>query len=219
MNPKDLLLALDCSLRWTNAAVMRDGNVLASEQLDIGRRQAAELPAVAERVLKDAGGELNDIGLIAVTTGPGYFTGLRVGAAWAAALAYGLRIEIVPVSTLRMLAYSHLLEAHPVLSMVYAGHGFVYAASFGCDTDLPPGEYTGTALEERLNGRKDIAIVSDDPDRACNAIDWRRSVAQVLPDAATVARIANSDRNAAISPMELRISYHRAPQGYISPIA
>lgn len=214
---KDLLLALDCSLRWTNAAVFRDGNVLASERLDIGRRQAAELPATAERALRHAGGVLNDVGTIAVTTGPGYFTGLRVGAAWAAALAYGLKIEIVPVSTLRMLAYSHILEARPVLSVVYAGHGFVYAASFGCDNDLPAGEYTGIALEERLNGRQDILIVSDDPERACSAIDLKRPVVQTLPDAAIVARIADSDRGAAIPPMALRISYHRAPQGYIAP--
>ena len=168
-------------------------------------------------MLEAAGCTTGDIDLIAVTDGPGYFTGLRVGAAWAAALAYGLGIKIVPVSTLRMLAYSRLCDALPTLVLVYAGHGFAYAASFGCLDDLPVGEYTGADIESWLDGRQDVGIVSDDPERACAAIEFKKyPVAQVLPDAATVARIADADRDAAISPMELHLSYHRAPQGYVA---
>ena len=127
---KDLILALDCSLRWTNVAVFADGGVLLSKCLDIGRRQAAELPLVVEGALKETGRAFSDIGLVAVTNGPGYFTGIRVGAAYAAALAYGLGVKIAPVSTLHMLAYPRVLQSQPVLALVYAGRESVYAASF-----------------------------------------------------------------------------------------
>ena len=103
----DVMLVLDCSLRLTGVAVARCGEVLSRESADLGRRQAAELPMKAERVLAAAGMAFADIGLTAVTSGPGYFTGIRVGAAYAAALAYGLGVRLVPVSSLEMLASSH----------------------------------------------------------------------------------------------------------------
>ena len=84
----DVMLVLDCSLRLTGAAVARCGEVLSRESEDLGRRQAAELPLMAERVLAAAGMTFADIDLMAVTSGPGYFTGIRVGVAYAAALAY-----------------------------------------------------------------------------------------------------------------------------------
>ena len=92
----DVMLVLDCSLRLTGAAVARCGEVLSQESEDLGRRQAAELPLMAERVLAAAGMTFADIDLMAVTSGPGYFTGIRVGVAYAAALAYGLGVRIVP---------------------------------------------------------------------------------------------------------------------------
>ena len=97
----DVMLVLDCSLRLTGAAVVRRGEVLSRESADLGRRQAAELPLMAERVLTAAGMAFTDVGLAAVTSGPGYFTGIRVGVAYAAALAYGLGVRIVPVSSLK----------------------------------------------------------------------------------------------------------------------
>ena len=209
----NLILALDCSLRWTNVAVFGDGDRLASEQLDIARRQAAELPLIVERILEKTGRRLADIGLIAFTNGPGYFTGIRVGASYAAALAYGLGVKVVPVSTLSMLAFSKIQQSQAALAVVYAGRGCVYAASFGCGDDLAEGEYRGETLEAWLNVHGSVIAVSDDPQRACDATSLKYPVQQVLPDASVVAQIAWRDRETAISPMKLRIAYHRLPQG------
>jgi tRNA threonylcarbamoyladenosine biosynthesis protein TsaB len=227
---KDLILALDCSLRWTNAAVLEDGDVVASECLDIGRRQAAELPLVAERALKETNHVFSDIGLVAVTNGPGYFTGIRAGASYAAALAYGLGVKVAPVSTLHMLAYAHILQSQPVLALVYAGKGRVYAASFGCaqylnTEDLPAGEYGRDQLDAWLSsheghkgsGRKKLLLVSDHPEKTVETLGLTsREILQALPDASIVAKIAwsaqKSNASLIVSPMELKIFYHRAPQ-------
>ncbi|MDR1978336.1 MAG: tRNA (adenosine(37)-N6)-threonylcarbamoyltransferase complex dimerization subunit type 1 TsaB [Synergistaceae bacterium] len=222
----DLILALDCSLRWTNVAVLRDGDIFASKRLDIGRRQAAELPLVVESALSEANGAFGDVGLVAVTNGPGYFTGIRVGASYAAALAYGLGVKVAPVSTLHMLAYSHILQSRPVLALVYAGRGRAYAASFGCArhlniADLPAGEYGGDQLAAWLSSRegpgwKDVFLVSDDPGKAVENL-WPtppQPVLQAPPDASVVAKIAWNARESGdvVSPMELKIFYHRDPQ-------
>jgi tRNA threonylcarbamoyladenosine biosynthesis protein TsaB len=224
------LVALDCSLRWTNVAVLsggEDGKILASESLDIGRRQAAELPRVVERVLAAAGCGLGEIGLLAVTNGPGYFTGIRVGVSYAMALAYGLKIDIVPVSTLQMLACPYIEAGESVLALVYAGQDRAYAASFGHDENLPAGEYALAPLESWLSRRRaeqgdqKTTLVSDDPQKIAQALKTDRildlPVLQTAPNASAVARIAWRARQqkretAAVPPMTLGISYLREPQ-------
>ncbi|MDR3264755.1 MAG: tRNA (adenosine(37)-N6)-threonylcarbamoyltransferase complex dimerization subunit type 1 TsaB [Synergistaceae bacterium] len=223
---KDALLAVDCSLRWTCVAVCRGGedasapDAVISERLDLGRRQAAELPLVVDRVLEKSGREPRDVVQIAVTNGPGYFTGIRVGVSWATAFAYGLGIRVVPVSSLLMLAYPYSERGTPALAIVYAGRERVYAASFGCGDDLRAGEHDGESLRSWLDGHSnpDIAVVSDDPERACGAVGPIRSIRQELPDAAVVARIARRGKTAPVSPMEVGVIYHRAPQGYVPAI-
>jgi tRNA threonylcarbamoyl adenosine modification protein YeaZ len=227
---KNVILALDCSLRWTNVAVFADGDVLVSKRLDIGRRQAAELPLVAEHALEETNRTFGDVGLVAVTNGPGYFTGIRVGASYAAALAYGLGVKVAPVSTLLMLAYPSLLESRPVLALVYAGKKRVYAASFGCAQylnaqDLPAGEYEGGQLDTWISShqgpdRKNILLVSDEPEKAAETSGLTcREIIQAPPDASIVAKIAtqkSTDSSAfpepsIVFPMELKIFYHRNP--------
>ena len=214
----DGLLAVDCSLRLTGVALAREGRAVASETLDLGRRQGAELPLMAERLLQKVGWTWDDIGRVAVTCGPGYFTGIRVGAAYASALAYGLGVPLVPVSSLELLALSRPEGMKGgVLVLVYAGHGAVYAASFGAEPagsslrehELPQGEYTAEALTSWLTAHPDVPIISDDPERALNAIGLDLPVACVRPDAARLAEAA-WDRPS-VPPAELRIAYCRAP--------
>lgn len=221
----DVMLVLDCSLRLTGAAVVRCGEVLSRESADLGRRQAAELPLMAERVLAAAGMVFADIGLTAVTSGPGYFTGIRVGAAYAAALAYGLGVRIVPVSSLEMLASSHpafsagTFSEEPegeVLAVVYAGRGFVYAASFGSGADaLPVGEYGGEPLEAWMKGHSGAVAVSDDPGRAAEAAGLTFPIVPIRPDVARAAELAWARQVCAVSPLEFRAVYCRAPQGTV----
>lgn len=206
----DGLLAVDCSLRLTGGALAREGHAVVSETLDLGRRQGAELPLMAERLLRKAGWTWDDIGRVAVTSGPGYFTGIRVGAAYASALAYGLGVPLVPVSSLELLALSRPKGmTGGVLVLVYAGHGAVYAASFGVETELPQGEYTGNAMTAWLSAHPGIPVISDDPERALNAIGLDLAVACVRPDAVRLAEAAWE--RASIPPAELRIAYCRAP--------
>ena len=221
----DVMLVLDCSLRLTGAAVARCGEVLSQESEDLGRRQAAELPLMAERVLAAAGMAFADVGLTAVTSGPGYFTGIRVGAAYAAALAYGLGVRIVPVSSLEMLASSHPAfsagtfseeSEGEVLAVVYAGRGFVYAASFGSGSDaLPVGEYGGEPLEAWMKGHSGAVAVSDDPVQAAEAAGLTFPIVPIRPDVARAAELAWARRARAVSPLEFRAVYCRAPQGTV----
>ncbi len=95
------ILALDAALARCAAAVVVDGVLLASRRAGAdtaGRGQAALLPGMAEAVLAEAGIPAADLDLVAVTVGPGSFTGIRAGLALAHGIALAADIPVVGVT-------------------------------------------------------------------------------------------------------------------------
>ena len=197
----NVILAIDCCLRLTGAALSVDGEIVAHEQEDLGRKQSAELPRMTERVMQ--GFSWDDLGYVALTNGPGYFTGIRVGAAYASGVAYASHAKIIPVSSLDVLVESSGLSGK-ILALVYAGHGFVYAQ---CRDFLEAGEYPVEAVKSWIADNPDAVAISDDPDRA--GIE----ALSVRPRIGALCGLASNRLEAALSPLELKIAYYRAPQG------
>ena len=97
--PNSYLLAIDCCLKLTGVALMT-GDKIFYNQKDLGRLQSSELPKMTEKILAENNLSFNDINYIALTNGPGYFTGIRVGAAYASGLAYAAGAKIIQISSL-----------------------------------------------------------------------------------------------------------------------
>jgi tRNA threonylcarbamoyladenosine biosynthesis protein TsaB len=94
-----LTLAFDTSAAVAPVALVRDGDVLG-ERLSAASRVLAD----ADELLREHGLEQGDISRLAVGTGPGSFTGIRIGLAAARGLAFSLSIPVAGVSTLDALA-------------------------------------------------------------------------------------------------------------------
>ncbi|HHW14623.1 MAG TPA: tRNA (adenosine(37)-N6)-threonylcarbamoyltransferase complex dimerization subunit type 1 TsaB [Firmicutes bacterium] len=125
-----LILALDSSTRLGSVALVRDGAPVAEYTLSVQRTHAERLlPAVAQ-VLEDAGVTPRDLEALAVTRGPGSFTGLRIALATAKGLAYALSRPIVGVGTLDALAFGVAGWAEFVCPLLDARRGQAYAAVF-----------------------------------------------------------------------------------------
>ncbi len=121
-------------------------------------RDAAEslLPAV-EDLLRGAGCELAAIEAFALSIGPGSFTGLRVGIATVKGLAFGTPRPVAPVSTLAALAVGAGRADVPVVPMLDARRGEVYAAAYAGGEPLArpivaEGVYTPEELADRVGG-------------------------------------------------------------------
>ena len=93
------ILAIDTSTSVCAAAVVRDGAVLA-ERSEPADSHAATLPRLVDAVLGAAGGPLESPDAIAVATGPGSFTGLRIGLSFAKGMVFAGGLRIVGVPTL-----------------------------------------------------------------------------------------------------------------------
>jgi tRNA threonylcarbamoyladenosine biosynthesis protein TsaB len=74
--------------------------------------------------------ERNDIGLVAVASGPGSFTGLRIGMSYAKGFCYGRNIPIIGVTNFEILAKQASLDITPVYTLIYAKHGRYYLGTF-----------------------------------------------------------------------------------------
>ncbi len=113
------ILAIDSSMNGCSAGIYdSDLDLIISEKiLDISRGQAEYLMPMIDDVIKNSGFNYSDIDLIAVTKGPGAFTGMRIGISTAKALGLALNIPVVGVCTFEAVLGTYLcLEGYKTYS-------------------------------------------------------------------------------------------------------
>jgi tRNA threonylcarbamoyladenosine biosynthesis protein TsaB len=125
-----LVLAIDTALEHCAAAVLDSdaGNILSSETLVMSRGHAEALMPLVMRVMEESKTPFEKLDRIAVTTGPGSFTGLRVGISAARGIGLAAQKEVVGVTTLSAYAAAHVADngSHPILAAIDARHDQVY---------------------------------------------------------------------------------------------
>lgn len=143
------ILAIETATEACSVALSVDGAIL--ERFEIAPRRHAELVLpMADALLAEAGVGKRQLDAIAVGQGPGAFTGIRLAIAIAQGLALALDRPVLPVSTLAVLAMSARAAGLPVLALIDARMGEVYAGAFTIDAaglPLPSGDETVLAPE------------------------------------------------------------------------
>lgn len=212
------ILALDTALGATSVALLdsdRD-TILAEETAAMDRGHAEALIPMAQRVLEAAGIAFAALDRIAVTIGPGSFTGIRIGIAAARGLALVHERPVVGVSTLAAFAAPLIFgaERRPVASAIDARHGMVFfqALNVAGRTIAGPGLYS---LEDaaRKTGDGAIAFTGNAAERLAAArkaggVDPRSGMvfARAAPEIGWVARLgaAADPASAPARPLYLR---------------
>lgn len=185
------VLAIDTALGATSVALFdaANGAVLASESVAMERGQAEALVPMVRRVVENAGLAFSAIDRIAVTIGPGSFTGLRIGIAAARGFALAHGRPAVGVSTLAAYSAPVLFgsERMPVAAAVDARQGMVFFQLMGADGRVIAGPgLIGAADAARRIGDGAVVFVGNAATRLAQAKketmpDYRINEAMVRP--------------------------------------
>jgi tRNA threonylcarbamoyladenosine biosynthesis protein TsaB len=124
-------LALDTSHPIGSVAVARDGELIGAQQFGEPATHLVGLGHAVDHALRAAGIDASGLDRLAVVTGPGSFTGLRIGLSFAKGLHAATGVPVVTIDALRLLALPWLGSLDLVCAMIDARRGEVYAALYG----------------------------------------------------------------------------------------
>lgn len=125
------ILAIDTSTDVASAAVTDGGKLLGEYTVNNKKKtHSQKIMVMIDAVLKDAALDVTDIDLFAAVTGPGSFTGIRIGTATIKALAHACKKPAVGVSSLESLAYNLPFCEHIIVPVIDAGKNRIYTASY-----------------------------------------------------------------------------------------
>ena len=207
------LLVIDTALGACTAAVFEDGLPLAVRFEPMTKGHQERVGGLVRDVMAEAGRGFDSLDRIGVTVGPGSFTGLRVGLAFAQGLGAALDRPVVGISALDALAASLDDAAGAVAALIDARRGQVYARLFTSGSALGPDE--ALSLEDiarrlaeigpnvALIGNGAAVLAEAFPDLKFARIDDR-----VAPSTEALARLAAAADPAIHPPRPL---YLRAP--------
>jgi len=125
-----VILAFDTSTKTASVALLQNEVLIVEQIINTRKNHGETLLSAIESILAVAGMQIDDIELVAVTIGPGSFTGLRVGAGTAKGLAFSKGIPIVGVSTLDAMAANAPSKKITICPMLDARKNEVYTAFY-----------------------------------------------------------------------------------------
>lgn len=118
-----MLLAVDTSTQWTGLALYDGSQVLGETAWLTRNHHTVELAPAVDRLLKQGGYKPDEIECIGVARGPGSFTSLRIGLAFAKGMAITLHVPVVGIPTLDFLAAAQPARELPMAAVLQAGRG------------------------------------------------------------------------------------------------
>jgi tRNA threonylcarbamoyladenosine biosynthesis protein TsaB len=199
------ILAVDTCLPACSAAVMDGNAVLASASEAMARGHQERLASLVRELMAKAGMGFGDLDRVAVTVGPGSFTGLRVGVAFAKGLASALDIPCVGVGTLEALAGE---TPGVAAAAIDARRGQIYLQVFENGRALmAPDALPVETAAARLAELAPAALVGSAAPLLSPVLPKALVDPRETPDPAAVARIAARVR----SPAPVKPLYLRAP--------
>lgn len=131
------ILNIETATKNCSVALAKNGEtILCKEMAEQGFSHAEKLHLFIEEIIKEAGITFSDLSAVAVSQGPGSYTGLRIGVSAAKGLCYALEIPLISVDTLTVLANQLQIENGIIIPMIDARRMEVYSAIFNSKKEM-----------------------------------------------------------------------------------
>lgn len=222
-----LILGIETATEQVGVSIGGHEGVIATFEVARGRRHAEILTPAIEFVCRQASVGLTEIGCVAVDVGPGLFTGMRVGLSAAKALALGLRVPMIGISSLDLLAFANRHTDRVVVPVIDARKSEVFWATY---RSVPGGvQQVGEAtvgpvddlVADLLAGSDDVLCVGDGAARFRDEIldGYHCEISgPVHPSSGALVQLAHSRalREDWVRPDAITPVYLRAPDAMIN---
>jgi tRNA threonylcarbamoyladenosine biosynthesis protein TsaB len=130
------ILNIETATKNCSVALAKEGKTIVYKEIaEEGYSHAERLHVFIEEIIKEAGITFQDLSAVAVSQGPGSYTGLRIGVSAAKGLCFALDIPLIAVDTLQVLASQAIVSDGLVIPMLDARRMEVYSAIFNSNFD------------------------------------------------------------------------------------
>lgn len=222
------ILSIDSATKAMSLAICEEDKLIASAFLNVGKTHSQRLLPLLDDLLREGGLSLSEIDRLAVTVGPGSFTGVRIGISTAKAMAYALQKEVVPVYTLDALAYQAKGYSTVICPILDARKNEVYYGIY--DREGQPLEPMGAKapaalaayLQENYGEAASVLFLGDGADpyfpiMQASLLQQAKlapaSIRMVLAMGAGFWALEHPEK--VVSPMELQACYLRASEAEV----
>lgn len=127
------ILAIETATEIFSVAILDETKVLAEQNLNLGAKHSSHLITVIDNLLKYINIDVAQLDGFAVGTGPGSFTGIRVGISCAKGLSYANKKPLVGISTLDGIAYNLIDKNRLICPVIDAKRNLIYTAVYTAD--------------------------------------------------------------------------------------
>lgn len=163
-----LILNIETATRNCSVSLARDGQTLLCNEISgQGYSHAEKLHVFIDEILRDAAVAYSDLAAVAVSRGPGSYTGLRIGVSAAKGLCFALGIPLVSVDTLQILAAAANVESGVIVPMLDARRMEVYSAIFSSGLQQLRDTRSEIISEESFSDLSQTAYFVGDANEKC----------------------------------------------------
>ncbi len=200
-----LILSIESGTEVCSVALARDGEVIALRESREGRDHARLVAPFVDELLKECKIEAKELDAVAVSKGPGSYTGLRIGVSVAKGLCYGLNIPLIGVGSLEALTVSAIEKCGAssdwsgakLMPMVDARRMEVYTQLFNSNGEALS-EVSAEIVDENSFAEHreggDLILFGDGAAKCAEVLPWAKLI-EITPSASGVAKVAEAKFN------------------------
>lgn len=165
------ILNIETSTKNCSVAIAKDGETLiCKEMAEQGYSHAEKLHLFIEEVLQSISIKFSDLNAVAVSQGPGSYTGLRIGVSAAKGLAFALNIPLIAVDTMAVLASQAKVSDGVIVPMIDARRMEVFSAVFNSDLDKIRGVAAEIITEDSFKDETEKIYFIGDCQQKCKTV-------------------------------------------------
>ena len=167
----EYILNIETATKNCSVALAKEGKtILCKEIAEEGYSHAERLHVFIEEIIAEAGITVNDLAAIAVSQGPGSYTGLRIGVSAAKGLSYALGIPLIAVDTLKTLASQVIVSKGIIIPMIDARRMEVYSAIFNPNLENKRAILAEIITEDSFSELEETIYFVGDCSEKCKAV-------------------------------------------------